>query len=110
MTQTIGHEGAGFQAGHPEGWTLDRWRTGELAGPERERVAAHLAGCEACARTDGARGLRPSGGRVYAADRALAARAEPDWMRVRARIAGATGSLPAPAAAGRWRKPSRWGS
>ncbi len=36
--------------GEPVSWLrLERFRLGELAGPEREGVAAHLAACSACA-------------------------------------------------------------
>jgi len=106
-------------AGHPDVTALDRFRTGELPEAEQASVADHVAGCEACA---GAlaelESFAAAVARAYAADRAVAAGEEPDWARVRERIAeGTAAGAGAPAPVGgagreaRARRPVwvRWG-
>jgi hypothetical protein len=73
------------------GERLDAWRTGELAPDERERVEAHLAGCERCREELAAleawaetfeRGMAARGGH--------ATTDEPDWAGQRAAIVART--------------------
>jgi hypothetical protein len=80
-----------MQSGHLDATTLDRYRTGELELAEHERVAAHLESCVTCARSLGElEAFAGAVGRAYAARRAIDAREEPDWPRLRSRIADRT--------------------
>lgn len=66
---------------------LDRYRTGELEGPVRERVEAHLAVCPACTADLAALSeFAATVGRGYAAEETLAAASAPDWARQRQAI------------------------
>jgi anti-sigma factor RsiW len=72
---------------HVDGGTLDRYRTGELAEAERQRVAAHLAACDRCAAALASlEALAGTVDRAYAAQRELGAATEPGWARLRARV------------------------
>jgi hypothetical protein len=85
--------------GEPVSWLrLERFHAGELAGDERERVAAHVAACPACAaclatiREDDARPLAPL------ALPQVAGRARSKVVGRIVRAAGAIGALAAAAA------------
>jgi len=90
---------------HPDEPTLDRYRTGELDGEERERIEAHLATCEACrARLSELKAFSDRAGEAYGASRRAAPR--PDWEAQRASILD---RIDEPEArAGRWTGFSRW--
>lgn len=75
---------------------LDRYRTGELEGQERERVAAHLAECPACAAVlADSEAFAATVGRGYLAGRAMHAADEPDWVGQRAAILARISARPA---------------
>lgn len=67
---------------------LDRYRTGELDEPDRQRVERHLGACAACrGELEALTAFALTVERGYAAERAArAAEREPDWARLRASI------------------------
>ncbi|CAN5136365.1 hypothetical protein BH18GEM1_BH18GEM1_06060 [soil metagenome] len=95
MMDDLEGRAGGAGAAHVEP-LLERYRTGELEGQERERVAAHLAECPACAAVlADSEAFAATVGRGYLAGRAMHAADEPDWVGQRAAILARISARPA---------------